>query len=627
MKVLDVPLKDLLFAASISAFLTFAIFLPAISDFGNTLIGTEDIRFFLWLFQHYESSIRAGTDVLHAGEIYWPYGVSLARTSPVPLQAAAYLLLPSGWGQFGRITALQLLSFILGGIFSFALAYRFTKSFLPSLAGMVIFNFSVFHFEKAIHHLNYSMSFPFLALLFLFYYDALDNPKKNVRPLAFFSLSLLLLALNELTVAIMAGFIIFLDIFARYLEKSKLRVFTPRNTVLLGMGIISSVFLHELLAILSTEPFIIYILPSAPFLLACLFIIGPVNAQKTETALGLGRSMLLCSLPTLAYIAFISIQPSYPFESEPFFSSLFWYAVPAHYLVLPSDFQAFSHIGIFSGLKAFGEAGIYLGLPLISLILLSIYWGKATENEVRARDFGIFSTLISFPLLVLSAQLLILTPFLVTSAFPLLSVLRVPSRFMLFALLFLAIMSAMAIKRLILSGGMRMNAVVVLLILLLIAERWPATSEFIFDGRVPEFYSALAREQGNSTIFIYPDIRYYSGLNEVYYQTVHGKNMSYGIVSRDPSGGNVLYSLYSHPLESYAQIDETVENSTAIVRKFGFDYIVVEKLGCLKECFYGTFTPPEENYTRNLQEELKKRFGPPIFEDDSILVFRSPFSD
>ncbi len=622
MEILGVPLRDFSAALALSIILSSIIFWPALSSFGNAMVGVEDIRLILWIFWHIDGSLADGGNPFHAGEIFHPYGISLSHTPLMPFQSLLYQLAPDSWGAFGKVTALQLLSYALGGAFSFALAYRFTKSFMPSLAGMVIFNFSIFHFEKAIHHLNYSMAFPFLALAFLFYFDFMENPKKRRGALLWFSASLLLLALNEITVAVMAGFIIFLDILARYMERSKKRVFTPGNTLLFASGLISSVFLHELLAALSAPPALIYTAPSAPFLLSCLFALGPGNAVRSESSQGLIRAMLLSSLPILAYIALLALMPSYPFQPEFLFSSLFMYGVPASYLIIPSDFQQISHTGLFQGLAAYSEMGLYLGLPLIAMILLSRFHGKAAPDESRMRDFGILCMLFSFPIIALPLLPQFMSPFLVTPAFPLLSVLRVPSRFMLFSLLFLSLMAAMLIRRLIGAGGMKANTLAALLILILLAERCPASGAFMFDSSVPAFFSGLAHEAGDCALFIYPDISYFPGLNEMYYQTIHGRDMSFGIVSRQPSGGNALYSLYSHPAHSIASINETLAKSAQAERDFGYGYVIVEKMGCLDECLYGTQKPMPENYSAALSNGLSALYGSPVYEDDSIAAYK-----
>src|SRR5512143_212276 len=160
-RLLGAPLGHLALCLAISGLMAGAFFYPAIAGFGHAMIGVEDMKLFVWLFWHYDNAFTKGTDPLSAPEIFYPSGISLARTSLIPMLTLAYHVLPAAWGVPGKITAIQLLTFLLGGVFSFALCYRFARSFVPAMAGSVAYNFSMFHLQAAIHHLNYASAMPF----------------------------------------------------------------------------------------------------------------------------------------------------------------------------------------------------------------------------------------------------------------------------------------------------------------------------------------------------------------------------------------------------------------------------------------------------------------------------------
>jgi hypothetical protein len=112
-------------------------------------------------------------------------------------------------GILGSITIIQLLSYLLGGIFSFALAYFFSKSFLPSVAASFAYNFSLLHFEGALTDPGYVMALAFIPLFFLSYFSVSRKP--DLKDITLLSGSLLLVGLGSVGLAGLCGFFVFLD--------------------------------------------------------------------------------------------------------------------------------------------------------------------------------------------------------------------------------------------------------------------------------------------------------------------------------------------------------------------------------------------------------------------------------
>jgi hypothetical protein len=616
MKLLGVPAGQFALCFFITTALTAVFFLPALSGFGHVLLGKEDIQFFIWLFWHYGQSVAHGTDPLYAAEIGYPYGVSLTASTITPFQGVLYLLLPAAWGVFGSITFLQVLSFVLGGLFSFALAYRFTKSFMPSLIGSFIFNFSAFHFEKVLHHLNYSMAMPFVALFFLCYYDALaERPEE--RHHLWLALALLLVALNEMAVAIMIGFIVFIDILFRHARASKVSLLSVRNIVTLGAAAALSILLFELSVAAQLPLLFTYVIPGLVFVAACLFLVlGWGNLVRREIAGGFFISMAVCAVPLLGYGALLALHGSYVIQPDSAIVDALQYNVPIEYTLLPSQLQQVAHLGLFQDLPAASDtAGAYLGPVVILLLLASLLLPKASEDENHVRDLGIICLLFSFPVIAVGSTLLMGTPFLAGPLFPLLGVLRSQSRFIMLALIFISIAAALLCARLFTN---RKNGTIMAagLALLLLAASWPALGSFTFEPQVPQFYLNLANETHNVSIFLYPDMDYYTLLQESYYQTIYGDNISYGVLSRFPEGTNPLFALYT---EDNVTTGEVVQ----VVRSLGYDYVVVQKLQCTSnpDCFYGTFTPIPELRLDYIKEGMEKAFGNETYEDNAIIVY------
>ncbi len=167
MNILTVPLRSLAVHSMVTLFFTLLIFLPGIVDFGNTAIASEAIT---------------------------PWQIPFT-------------------GILESITIIQIASYLLGGIFSFALAYMFSKSFLPSMTASFAYNFSILHFEGAVFDPGYLLAFAFVPLFFVFYFQI---SKKRI---GWFSVSLFLVALGDLAVAALCGFVVFLDMFMKDSKK------------------------------------------------------------------------------------------------------------------------------------------------------------------------------------------------------------------------------------------------------------------------------------------------------------------------------------------------------------------------------------------------------------------------
>ncbi|VVC03751.1 Uncharacterised protein [Candidatus Bilamarchaeum dharawalense] len=640
MKILNfsIPHTEILLCLLITSLLTFFFFYPSIMSFGKVLVGAEDIKFGIWMLWHFEQSVQHGTNPLMANEVFYPYGISLTTTVLSPIHTLLYCLLPSSLGTYGRITILQVIPFILGGLFSFVLAYRFTKSFLPSMLASLVYNFSAFHFEKALHHLNYSMAMPWVALFFIFYFEMVySTPKKRLNYLLL-SFAFLMVAFSELTITIMLSFIVFLDIFSRYLDGASIKLWTPRNTIILALSVLLSFVLYESFAFFGISSILTYTVPSLLFFGGCLLILGPKALIKTESKFKYFQMMVTIAVPVVLYLLFLFLQPSYPFYQDSIIVNIIRYAIPLDRFVLDFklDIPALSQISFFEHIKNVWNydaefpdlIGVLLTLlflltgpflfPLISAILPS-----ASKEEIYFRNFSLLCIAFSFPIIKLGDSLLFVTPFLTPSLFPLMPVLRVPARFLLFALLFLSVLSALVLKRLLKTKNLKVILFSSALFLLVFIQSMPNPERFIFQEKVPQFYLDLAKDESAKTIFIYPYANYYSLMNELYYQTFHGKPISLGLVSRFPDNGNDLFVAYNGSYFDNQSRDELAEKTTKIMNEFNYDYLVFDKVHCLNPvaCFFGDMTEYNSTVMDQIQPPLEQAFGKPIYEDDTILVY------
>ncbi len=158
MRILDVPARLLAIHSVVTLIFTVLIFLPGIIGFGSSAVAAD--------------------------------GIVLGFEFPF-------------LGVLGSITIMQVASYLLGGIFSFMLAYMFSKSFLPSLTASFAYNFSILHFQGAVLDLGLLLVFAFLPLFLISYFR---DSEKILLPA-----SLLLVALGDLAVGGLCGFFVFMD--------------------------------------------------------------------------------------------------------------------------------------------------------------------------------------------------------------------------------------------------------------------------------------------------------------------------------------------------------------------------------------------------------------------------------
>ncbi len=624
-EILGVPFREFALASALVLLITAAAFYPALSDFGHSAFGTEDFNAFVWFFWHYEKSLDALQNPLFAPEVFAPYGISLGLAASSPIQSVLYWALPRAWGVFGRITMIQIIPFLLGGVFSFALAYRYAKSFIPSFIAAIIYDFSVYHFHSALEHMQYNAAFAFLPLFFLFYLELAETGNRGRKLIGLLALSLLLVTLSEIVMALMLAFLVFLDMFRRYAEYSKAEIFTVRNLLFFGAAVFVSLVAFEILTRLPLNPAIVYVAPGLIFPAVCVFaVLGVSRALEAERKIGLVASVSLAALPAIAYVSLLLLLPSYQFIPDSILGNTAAFAVPLEYLAIPSDLQALAHTGLFRGLAAYNEVGVYLGLPLLALVALSLLVRGASKEEAYFRDNFIISLMFSFPILAAGGALLMFTPFLAEPLFPLLGLLRVPARFVILATLFVSVMAAIALKRLLEPLGRTGIALALVFALVLLAERWPALEGFRFSPNVPQFYLELANGSSNGSIFLYPNFDLHNINGEMYYQTIHRRSLSYGITSRFPQGFNALFALYNrNAFVGGGGAD--VSGVPPLVRELGYGYVVVQKRHCTGEgCYYGHGA----NWTADvglphIEKGLVSAFGNPIYEDEAIIVYRN----
>lgn len=164
-------------AAGIYLLLTLLYFLPVLPDLARDLIGpAEDNMLFYWnLWWTGRTMGDPALSLTHTTHILHPEGQSLLMHSMswlnCALAAGPGLVLP-----LPLIYNLLILSgFFFGALGMFLLAGRYVSGFLPRLLAGFLFAFTPFHTAQALHHLNIA-SIQFLPLFIYLHQRAREVP-------------------------------------------------------------------------------------------------------------------------------------------------------------------------------------------------------------------------------------------------------------------------------------------------------------------------------------------------------------------------------------------------------------------------------------------------------------------
>jgi hypothetical protein len=180
--------KETLWAVLFYSIAALLFFWPALRFFSTSLIGpAEDNMFFYWALWHgSESFANPAFSFMHTQLIYYPEGISLFFCNyyyyglPITFFLRFFFTLP-------LIHNLLIFhTFVVAGVGAFYLIRYLTADFKASLLGGFVFAFNPSHFAHSLHHLTIaSIQFiPFFALFFI--KTAREKTKTNIFLAALF---------------------------------------------------------------------------------------------------------------------------------------------------------------------------------------------------------------------------------------------------------------------------------------------------------------------------------------------------------------------------------------------------------------------------------------------------------
>jgi hypothetical protein len=518
---------------------------------------SNDVYINPWANWWTEKAIREGHSLYFTNCMFYPYGVSLTLHSFSHLNTFFWFALRPLVGTLAAYNVTVLLAYPLSGYGMFALVRYLTRSARAGFISGLIFAFSPYHMVESAHPVLVTTQWLPLFLLFL-----IKTIQARTRRILHAALALLFLWLNGLSswhllalaLILATTYIIYSLIARRHLWEWKLAI------LLVGIG------------------------------LACALLLAPL-------AYPIIHEQLSTDTPHLAI-------PVHLAEGNDLLSFL----LPSPYHPILGRLTAPIH----KRFKLPGRRPAYLGFAATGLALLAI-----KTRQRSAFYWGLVGLL--FCVLSLGPYIEVYgyrpLDFPLPWAVPVAGFFRNPFRFNTLVSFCLAVLAGLGLVRLLqrLSRRRQWNLALVttglatVIILEYLSIPLPRT-----ELRVSAFYHHLADEEDDVAIVEVPMGRR-RDKEYMYYQTIHGKPMVNGVVSRPPQ--NTYRFLAEVPVLSALQTNEPpawserhLFNQLAPLAERNIEYIILHR----------------ERFAPGHLAEWRDYFAfSPIFEDERLVVYHT----
>ncbi|MGB8213647.1 MAG: hypothetical protein WCE68_08820 [Anaerolineales bacterium] len=415
--------------------------------------------------------------------LHWPAGVTLFGQTLNPFNGYLTVFLHKFLSLTATYNTIIIFSFVMGGVSMYWFTYTLTKSFWGSLMGGFIFTFSSYHFMHAQGQLQLA-SLEWLPLFILCWYWLLTKPHPVIAVGTAIVLWLVILCdyYYFFYCVLTAGFI-----FIWYAIINKDAWFSVRKKHFLSLATFAVV------AILLTEP-----------------IAGALlKSSQMDALLGVHD----------------------PARNSLNLLSLF---IPGEYWLFSQWTQTF-----WSKITGINENSVYLGIPVF--VLLGYVWIKRKTLELPIKQqiylwsviIGFFFLLALGPALEIGGSIIwkkAMPYTLMVKAIPFLGLSGVPVRMVVMVVFGASVLSAIGFGELFRRFSQTKIFTLLLIVLLLfetLQKPQPATRIV-----VPGYITALAGLPSNGGVLDLVT----TGLSlPLYYQTIHGKPITGGYVSRIPT--------------------------------------------------------------------------------------------
>ncbi len=521
-----------------------AFFYPLLRNPGQCLIGppSDNMQSFWNLWWGHKAIVEHAVKLSFSDFIFFPEGTLLFYHT----FSFYNLLLSLGLRLFCNpaltYNLLVLHSFLLAGVGAFLLINYLMKNSYLALIGGYIFAFNPSHFAHSLYHLNIV----------------------SIQFIPFFVLSFIKLARGGSKGSLLFSCLFFL-----------LSALCDWNYLVMNMGFMALAYMY-------------LVLKRKTFCLGLLFKIGTI----------LGTTLLILAPWLLPMVwAGLTGRVNLKMESSPFVADMAGFFLPHAYHFL-GQFKFLTVVnGRYTGNP--WEAVAYLGLINLGIVLITL---RSVFKEAAKYFLGLLAFLVlsmGSVAHLAGRSLPLYLPYKIIAYIPFVSQARCPSRFIVYAYLFLAIIVCYSLRQLIASFRSRPAGVLLTLLLsALIVMDYYSVCHQLTRVEIPSCYGAITEKgEGKFGILNLPVVRSEDEARYMMYQTFVGLPMVNGYVSRK-MGGSLMDRL---------EVDRIVGQKKQL-KENNVKYVVLHK-----DLLRGKNEISLEDYAR---------FYKQIYEDDRSIVYQ-----
>ncbi|MCO6495037.1 MAG: hypothetical protein J5I91_05070 [Bacteroidetes bacterium] len=472
-----------IFALMLYALVFMIYTFPLVQDFAQSFISPPkdgDSPAFVWNVYNFNEAFKNGESLFYTHKQLYPIGGSTIMNSNITIVSLLNLIVNN---PILSINIALLISFALSGLGAFFLTYRFTESFWGALLGGFIFSFAPYKVSHLVSHYNLMLTavIPFFVINFNRAFEFESGrflPKK--------------IYFKWVVVCFLLGFV----------------------------GLLSDYY-------------------TTFFMLYYAGIVWIYNAWISGKTIHLNRKTVLKSLVVIVIIHILLQQAKLNLDDN----GAFWlggnvidFFVPSHNSLWFGGQWLQNFKDSFHPEKGSVEYEMFLGWTLI--VVLFYVWYKTGKNQFQF-SMTTFTALIFLAICVPAVRVFNIFLFNMPTAslhfIPFFNHIHVPTRFVVMACLFLPIIIVHYFK-----NHSYSHYFFAILLSVLFVEYYPKPYSTLSERDVPDWVYELKESDAELVIPVPTGLRDgikgfgYFNSNQLFYQTIHGKTILGGYLSRLP---------------------------------------------------------------------------------------------
>jgi hypothetical protein len=547
--------------------------------------GKGDVFWFLWDLWSFKKSIITLSNPYYTTDIFYPTGVSLAFSDVSPFNAIISIPLQQLFSLIATYNILWILTFILSGFGAYLLVKYLINDTRAAFLSGLIFMFSPYHFAHALGHMNLITTgwIPFYILLLI---KTTREDKKTNAIWAGIFLVLTAMSSNYYLVYMFCFTLLYLIYY--------LLVYKNLNR----KNLIKKLMIMTISFVVGFSPFLYIMLKEMLSSRSNYMYLGGFEQFSAD--------LMAFFTPTIFHPIFKGLVS--PINSQ-FTGSGLEFTVFAGYTIL--------FLSVVAILKVKTKQIKFWTLSTILFFILSLgpyLWINGVE------EFSFSGYNFKIPL-----------PYVILMHIPIISMARAPSRWDVLVMLSLAILAGYGINYILneiknasshRSGKENILFIIICCTILFefLAVPFPMSS-----AEVPAIYKQMAVDTDDYAILEVPG---FDAANYMYFQTIHGKKLVNGYVSRTPdyalefaSRTPLISSIISRSdtpiMEDITKKNIIKQNRTEILSMLNYydiRYIIIHK---------GHLSDQEFSFASNLVHDTLG-IEPIEYDNDDLWIYRIP---